>query len=378
MEHRREALRVAQQKVIEATARHTAYLHRAATAQVNDLNGVITALGNQLATLIAERLEGLTPAELTAFAQGRYTTTRLKGLKQSIDGWAAKLEKEIAQIALPGFEALAGHEAEYARELLTRTMPDTEFPAAPTAAAAFAAAKKKPVMGELLADLLKDIPRRTRTQVYSTIRQGISEGQTTPGIVRALRGTRALKYKDGVLQTTRVAAERMVRTGRNHVGNVAYAETYAALGVSEVVWTATLDGRTSTICATRDGKRYKVGSNHPTPPAHPNCRSVLAPSFEDDVMGQRPYVRAFKPVGKIPKGKRPADMVGTVSAKTTFSDWFARQPAGFQREWLGDSRYKLYKQGSYKLDRFVDPTGRKLTLAELKARDRDTFDEIFN
>ena len=94
-------------------------------------------------------------------------------------------------------------------------------------------------------------------------------------------------------------------------------------------------------------------------------------------MGNRPYVRAFKPVGQIPKDERPADMIGQVSGRTTFASWFDRQPASFQREWLGASRYDLYRQGDYTLDRFIDPTGRKLTLAELRQRDTATFEELF-
>lgn len=378
MKHDNKALRAAQQRVVEAIARHTAYLHRAATAQANDISEAVTKLGDQLAGMISERLEGLAPAELQAFAQGRYHTDRLKGLKKAIDRWGDELEAKIYQLTLPGFEEFAGHEAEYARELLANSLQDAELPVAPTAAAAFAASQGQPIMGELMEDLVAGIPERTRRQAYSTIRQGIAEGQTSHQIVRALRGTRALNYKDGVLQTTRTAAERMVRTGRNHISNVSYEETYRALGVDELVWTSTLDGRTSTVCASRDGERYPVVSDHPRPPAHPNCRSVLAPSFGGDIQGKRPYVRAFKPVGKIPKGKRPDDMIGQVSANTNYAKWFQRQPASFQREWLGDTRYKLYKQGDYTIDRFVDPTGRKLTLEELRQRDRDTFRELFD
>tara|TARA_R100000789_G_scaffold21676_1_gene24501 strand:- start:1406 stop:2542 length:1137 start_codon:yes stop_codon:yes gene_type:complete len=378
MKHDNKALRAAQQRVVEAIARHTAYLHRAATAQANDISEAVTELGDQLAGMISERLEGLAPAELQAFAQGRYHTDRLKGLKKAIDRWGDELEAKIYQLTLPGFEELAGHEAEYARSLLANSLEDADLPAAPTAAAAFAAAQGQPIMGELMEDLAAGIPERTRRQVYSTIRQGIAEGQTSQQIVRALRGTRALNYKDGVLQITRTAAERMVRTGRSHVSNVSYEETYRVLGVDEVVWTSTLDGRTTLICSSRDGQRYEVGTDHPRPPAHYQCRSVLAPSFNGDIMGKRPYVRAFKPVGQIPKGDRTKDMVGQVSAKTTYADWFARQPAGFQKEWLGPSRYRLYREGGYKLDRFIDPLGNKLTLEELRQRDRDTFRELFD
>lgn len=377
MKHDAKVLRAAQQRVVEALARHTAYLHRAATAQANDINEAVTTLGDQLAGLISERLEGLAPAELQAFAQGRYHTDRLKGLKKAIDQWGDELETRIYQLTLPGFEELAGHESEYARELLVNSLEDADLPPAPTAAASYSAAKSAPVMGQLLDEMVAEIPHRTRRQVYSTIRQGVAEGQTSQQIARALRGTRALKYKDGVLQTTRNDAERMVRTGRNHISNISYDETYRALGVEEVVWTSTLDGRTSKVCASRDGQRYEVGGGHPSPPAHPNCRSVLAPSFAGDIQGKRPYVRAFKPVGQIPKDQRSDNMIGQVSAKTTYADWFARQPASFQRDWLGESRYRLYKQKSYTLDRFVDPIKGKLTLDELRQRDRQTFAEIF-
>lgn len=247
MKHDAKVLRAAQQRVVEALARHTAYLHRAATAQANDINEAVTTLGDQLAGLISERLEGLAPAELQAFAQGRYHTDRLKGLKKAIDQWGDELETRIYQLTLPGFEELAGHESEYARELLVNSLEDADLPPAPTAAASYSAAKSAPVMGQLLDEMVAEIPQRTRRQVYSAIRQGVAEGQTSQQIVRALRGTRALKYKDGVLQTTRNDAERMVRTGRNHISNVSYEETYRSLGVDELVWTSTLDGRTCLV-----------------------------------------------------------------------------------------------------------------------------------
>lgn len=372
----RDARRIAQQRMVEAMARHSSYLHRAATAQVNEMREAVDKLGAELARSLSDRLDNLSPAELQAFAQGRYHTDRLKGLRKTIDQWAASLGTQIDTLAKSGFEELAGHEADYARRMLGEVLED-DLPKAPTAAAAYGAAMRSPVLGEMVDEMLSAIPERTRQQVYSAVRQGIAQGQTNSEIVRALRGTRALQYRDGILQQTRNSVERVVRTGRNHVSNVAYEETYAALGVEELVWTSTLDGRTSEICASRDGQRYKVGENHPKPPAHPNCRSVLAPSLDGEVMGRRPYVRAFKPVGQIPKGERPADMIGQVAPGTTYAKWFDRQPASFQKEWLGPTRYELYRKGDYSISRFVDPTGKKLTLAELRERDKSTFAELF-
>lgn len=390
MKQDKEVLRAAQSRVVEALARHTAHLHRAATAQSNNIKGAIDDLGNKLAALISERLEGLSPAELKAFAQGRYHTDRLKGLRKAIDRWGDELEAQLYQLTLPGFEELAGHEAEYARESLVRSLEDADLPAAPTAATTFAAAKSQPVMGQLLDDMIAEIPERTRRQVYSTIRQGIAEGRTTQEITRALRGTRRLNYKDGILQTTRNDAERMVRTGRAHISNVTYESTMEALGVEEMVWVATLEGRTCMECAGLDGKRFKVGQPHPATPRHYNCRCSLAPSFDGKIMGKRPYVRAMKVKGRdgeskyrsignmTAKQREAAGLdVGQVSANTTFSDWFANQGAAYQREWLGDKRYALYKKKSYSLDKFTDPMNREYTLEQLRQKDKEAFEELF-
>jgi hypothetical protein len=48
----------------------------------------------------------------------------------------------------------------------------------------------------------------------------------------------------------------------------------------------------------------------------------------------------------------------------------------FQKEWLGPARYKLYKEGNYSIDKFVDPQGAMYTLDELKALDAKTFKEL--
>lgn len=367
----------AQRRVVEALAQHSSYLYRASTATSNRIRKIIDEAGQSLSTELLARLDNLTPAELTALSRGKYTTSRLKGVQNAIEAWAEKLDERIKATFAEDGEALAGQEVRYTEQMMAGVLAETAAVSL-TASEIYTRALAGPVLGQFVEDMLSEVTESARQQVYSTVRQGIAAGSTNAEIIRALRGTKALQFKDGILQTTRTAAERVVRTGRNHISNVAYEETYQALGVTELVWTSTLDGRVSKVCASRDGERYAVGSNHPRPPAHPNCRSVLSPSFDDDVMGQRPYVRSFKPVGKIPKGQRPDGMIGQVSAKTTYPDWFKRQPAGFQREWLGDKRYRLYREGNYKLERFVDPLGKEYSLAELEARDRETFRQLFD
>ena len=379
----------AQRRVVQAIAQHSAYLYRASTAQVNQLHALIDEMGKQLGAELSDRLENLTPAELAAFTAGRYTTTRLRGVRQAIDGWAETLAERIDRLAQDGFKELAGHEAAYMRDLLAGVI-EGNVAAAPSAAAAYAAAKRQPILGEFVEDMLADVPQKTKRQVYATVRQGISDGQTTGEIVRALRGTQALNFKNGILQTTRNDVERIVRTARGHVSNVAFQQTYDALEVTEEVWVAALELRTCRRCAPLDGQRFKRNEPHERPTLHPNCRCIMAPSLDDDIMGQRPYVRAMKVTGQDGNSKyrsignmtakqreRAGLKVGKVDASTTYDDWFSSQPARFQREWLGDKRYKLYREGGYKLDRFTDPQNREYTLEELAARDRDTWRELF-
>ena len=376
MPNDRESRRIAQEVVVEAITTHTVWLHRASSAQVNRMVAEFDELAGELPAKLAERLDNLAPAELAAFSRGRYTTDRLKGLRNLIDKWAESLARAVTTENAKSLEELAGYEAGFARSLVADAVTGA-VAAAPAAAAVYESAMQQPVLGQMVEDMFDEVPRRTRSIVYSQIRQGISNGQTNQQIIRALRGTKALKYKDGALNWTRNEIDNLVRTSRGHVSNVAYESTYEALGVEEVVDVATIDFRVTKYCASIDGRRHKVGTAHPRPPYHYRCRTVQAPSFAGNIMGNRPYVRAFKPVGEIPKDKRPDDMIGQVSASTNYPQWFARQPASFQRQWLGPTRYELYKKGGYKIERFSDPLGGELTIAELRARDRETFERLF-
>lgn len=143
-------------------------------------------------------------------------------------------------------------------------------------------------------------------------------------------------------------------------------------------------------CASIDGRRHKVGTNHPKPPYHPNCRTIQAPAIDGDLIGSRPYVRAlkvkkrdgsdrFRAIGDMTKKQREEAglEVGQVKATTNYGSWLKSQDAEFQRQWLGKTRYELFSKGEYTLDRFLDPTGRQYTIDQLRERDAETFRQIF-
>lgn len=394
-----EELAAAQRAIVAALAQHASHNYRASSAVVNRINAEIDRLARELVAELGDRLEALTAAEVQTFLAGKYTTSSLKALKAVIDGWAIALNQSIHAEWVVSAAALAGYEASYASNLMAQALEGIAQTGV-TATQAYRAAMDQPVLGQLVKSMLSSIAEDTKVRMYSSIRQGISAGQTNAEVIRALRGNQVFKYQDGLLQITKNDASRVVRTARNHVANVSYQQTYQALGVKFVVWCSTLDGRTSKVCASRDGMRFKIDEAHPSPPAHPNCRSVLAPSFDGDLIGNRPYVRAikvrggyrideegnrqaraasFRSIGDMTKRQREkAGLdVGQVAASTNYAKWFGNQDAAFQREWLGPARYSLYQKGGYSLDRFVDPAGKQYNLEQLRARDEETFKQVF-
>ena len=228
-----------------------------------------------------------------------------------------------------------------------------------TAAAVYA----RPFNNRLLKDYLKDFTKEQAKAVRNAVSMGFYEGATTQQIIRDIVGTKAQNYKNGILNVTRTSAERMVRTALNHTSNVARAKLYD--DNSDIVpfyeWVSTLDGRTSPICRSRDGKVYKIGKGK-LPPAHPNCRSTTAPLFAEDVQIKG------KELVKVDAGGKRASMDGQVSADLTYNEWFKKQSKGFQLEVLGKTRYNLFESGELTLDKFTNNRDQALTLDQLKAK----------
>lgn len=386
---RRDDLRAAQRAITNALAQHASFSHRASSAVVNRLHDEIDKLSRQLVATLADRLDGLTEAEMQAFLSGRYSTSRLKALRAEIDGWGAALSQVISEEWAKSGQQLAAYESAFAAKVVHSALDDMpKVKLSPEKL--FKQAMEKPLMGRLIKNMIRDTGPAQADRVMARIRQGIAAGESNPQLIRALRGTRALQYQDGLVNLAKRDVERFIRTARNHVANASYEQTYAELGVQYVKRSAQLEGRTCKACAALDGKVYKIDEPKPEATLHPNCRCQYIPSLDDDVVGNRPYVRAlkvkgrdgeskFRSIGNMTKKQREEAglKVGQVKASTTYSSWFANQDAAYQKEWLGPQRYKLYKEGKYPLDRFIDPMGREYTLLELRQRDAETFRQVF-
>lgn len=333
---------------------HQAYLYRLSSSEVVTLLKQFDQSSNEMISTLRELLDDLIDAEKTALMAGQYTTSNLKEIRQLMQGW----QDSLSVLLLDGFAlsatALAVYEANYiAQKFYDKTIKSK-------GKELYTKARRQPLTGgNLLDSLLNDIADDARQKVESVLRDAINQGQTNQQIVKRIKGTKALNYQDGILEQSRNAINTVVRTARNHVANVTYTETFQALGAQYLKFVSVLDSRTSKVCASLDGTVWKIGdSNIRKPPLHPHCRSILVGVDESgETIGQRPSNN-----GKDIK---------TVNSNTSFKDWFANQDETFQKNWLRPTRYKLYKDGKYTLDKFVDPlSGQVFTLKELEALDK--------
>lgn len=231
----------------------------------------------------------------------------------------------------------------------------------------------------------------TMARLESELRQSAALGET-------LR--ERSKRLSSVFDLSRVSAERLARTAHVATANRVWA-AYAQVN-SDIIrgfrFLATLDGRTSPMCRALDRRFFRVGDpDIPAPPRHPNCRSLLIPTMRDepDAEGTRPWVRSTVPMRKMgPEYRRmakerlgddrwralteaqrreamaverrrwQAENIGQTKAAESYPQWLARQPAEFQREVLGETRYRAFRRG-LPLEAMAT-YDRPLTVAELR------------
>jgi len=325
--------------------RDEAVLHRIALSRYSTslVRKVLAQLNRVDADLVARILhadnEGRDPAQLERMLE------EIRALQA--DGWVVVRSRMTEDL-----NGLAASERDWNFGLVRsglQTSGIEAVPMSPSTAQVIAAVNARPFQGRFLKDWLTDAEAGSAKRVRETIRQGFIEGRSVSDMVRQIRGTKALQYRDGILEVSRRGAETMVRTAVTHTASVASTETYKAMGdlVVAVEWVSTLDARTSVVCAGRDGTVYPLESG-PRPPAHPNCRSTTIPRL---------------------KGLEPAP-------RRTYAEWLKDQPDEVQDDILGPTKAALFRAGKLTLDRFIDRSGKVLTLDQLRKRNAGAFTEL--
>lgn len=195
------------------------------------------------------------------------------------------------------------------------------------------------------------------------VRMGTLLGESNQKIIRRVRGTRALGYTNGIMNTARNNAEALVRSSVQTATNQARFKVMEANSelISAYKHVATLDGRTSDQCIVRDGKRWNSETKAPighslgfqVPPIHWNCRSTLIVELEGV---------------ELPEDATRASVDGQVPASTTFEDFLKKKGDAFSDEVLGPGKAKLYRDGKITIRQLLDQSGNPLTLKQLKQK----------
>ena len=216
-----------------------------------------------------------------------------------------------------------------------------------------------------------------------TVRNGLLQGETTQQIGKRLKGRLHFGSKGSVRQIAQAGGEvtkmannqvmAVVRTSVNQVSNAASQKVYEANRdlTEKYRYVATLDSRTSSICASLDGQEFEYGKG-PTPPQHFNCRSTTVPVVDDSWYEERGLE---KPSEGERSAKWGAKQKGRqVPANINYAEWLSKQPRAVQAEVFGNRKAQYFNRLSKKegpqsaLRKIVRTDGSELTLTQLEKR----------
>lgn len=342
--------------ILNETIRHTIN-----SAQYGNyvLGKMIRILNLTDADLIAQLAAALADVDADSFKIQRLDALLKSVAELNTQAYAALYDGLSDE--LRGYVAAEGH---FQYELYRTVVPVTFSITSVVPEQVYAAAMSQPMQGRLLKDWAGNLKESRLRRIKDTIAIGYTQGKTTGDIVREVRGTRALNYADGLLDTSRNEIEAVVRTALSHTAQTTrtrfYEENDDILG--DIVWVSTLDGRTSQECRARDGLRY-TQSHKPVGHSvawgagpgrlHWCCRSSSIAMLK----GQK----------SLAGTRSSAD--GPVNANITYRDWLKRQTPDVQDEVLGKAKGERYRKDGMSDAAFVNNKGLSISLKELSARD---------
>jgi hypothetical protein len=358
----------------DADISHQVDLQQYANGVVRKMIALLNRTDSDLSAQLVAALEKMPPES--------FNVTRLEQLLASVrdlntQAYAAlsgELHTELADLA----EYESGYQAQLFRSVIPAQIVAQVDIATVGVEQVYAAAMARPFQGRLMKEWASTIEESRMVRIRDAVRIGYVENQPISEIVKRVRGTKAKGYSDGIIEVDRRHAEAVVRTAISHTAAFTRNRFLTANSdlIKAVIWTSTLDSRTSEGCRLRDGLKYTPDEHKPIghkvpwlagPGAlHWNCRSTSVP-----------VTKSWGELGGVDIGEFNAEtrasMDGQVPGETTYAEWLKKQSAGRQDEILGATRGKLMREGGLNLDRFYNEKGKTLTLAEIRARDAAAF-----
>jgi SPP1 gp7 family putative phage head morphogenesis protein len=373
--------------IIDATNQLRVIDDLAAPDKAARLRGILAQLKDSLATWAGDATE-LTATELQGLAelQSEFVTDQLRKVLPAGSRDAVRTVEISPQFA----QSVVTTDP---TQLNVVALSDDLFAAVQGAPATFSltAAKGATITlpnGEVLEKAFRGVAVDQAERFSQVVRNGLLTGETTPSIAKRLigrlgRSEERLIFGEVATTTRQLRAAgiksiiasggeltamadnqiiSLVRTSINQVANSASQQVYEANQdiTKKYRYVATLDSRTSSICAALDGREFEYGKG-PMPPQHFNCRSTTVPIIDPDIL----------PPSTIAK-RASAD--GPVPINTSYGQWLKDQPLKTQQDVLGPSKVPYFNRLVEKygardaMAKLVRDDGSELTLVQLRKR----------
>lgn len=336
----------------DAATRHSVYTQRLAGGNLKKVAKFITKAISTAKQRVADGLS-------------MYGTKRYERQIETLQGDLAAIYGDMKGQAVLDLAEFGGYEAEFNMTLLGKVVKAVVQLNTPSPAQVAAAALADPMDLEVgkgrqrisIAGALDEFSTKKSAEIISEVRVGSALGETSDQIARRLIPL-GVKQKDQALALVSTMTNHIASTARS---NVLKQNDDILKGMRRI---ATLDKNTTYQCMSYD--QTIVPLDGPLPPYHWRCRTTIIPVLKDE------FAR------EIPGSTRPSvgpDGVELVPSKTSYQEWLARQPASFQEDVLGPSRYALFSRGDLSLDKFVDDAGKTLNLEQLRSRESAAFEK---
>lgn len=322
-----------QKRLADIITRHQVFLERFKTHEASNLSAVFKDLDRRtreiLGALDTPNIGDLSKKKLNALL-GELKEANSEVMKKGTDQLFGTLEK------------LSDVEAAFEASTLSSVLKKAKVAKA-SADKAYKAALTQPISatGDLLESFVEDWSAGEVARVGKMVQKAWGEGWTVQQMTQAIRGTKALNYRDGILETSRRNAETVARTSIQHVASTGRAATWGENAdiVTGYRYIATLDSKTTQVCRSLDGQVFELGKG-PLPPVHPNCRSTIIAELDPAL-------------DFLDEGATRASIDGPVAADQTYYDWLKTQDEEFVKEAIGKTRAKLFLDGGMSADEFA-------------------------
>ena len=251
-----------------------------------------------------------------------------------------------------------------------------------------------PFEGATLAAWLDRSEQVDTNRINNAVITGIQQNEDVNSLI-----ARVHDKQSGVVNKSWNNADALAYTAVNHASNTAREAVLKQprYRVEKEYFIATLDGRTTFLCAGNDRGIHKVGEG-PRPPLHFRCRSLRVPYFDPEGFSERAFdpsterillreyaeqnnLGTIRDRANLPRGQKGAydkwarrkrrERIGQLPLKVTFEDFMKKQSDEFQNEYFGITRANMFRKGEFTLKEFVNPQNDVLTIEQLNQRLKD-------